>query len=154
MTTASATDPRIARGVLHEIIPTTATRPGVVVIAIPGSQYQLHLRPDGPMPADAPVGKRILGIITAQAKRVDHTVAGGRFVEPVFGRPRRVQGTILHVDAAANALTINAGGGVVVDGLPLPIVCVLTDARQKAADYHVGQFVGFDVLDGASFKRV
>jgi len=57
------------------------------------------------------------------------------------------------LDARLNALVVNAGGGVAVDGLPLPIVCKLTDARQKAADYAVGDFVGFDVLDGATFRQ-
>jgi hypothetical protein len=151
---APATDPisvSIARGVLHERLDASATRPALVVVSIPGSQYQLHLRPEGPISAE--VGKRLIGTITAQARRVDRTVTGGRFVEPVFGRPRRIQGTVLSVDPSGNALVVNAGGGVVVDGVGLPIVCKLTDPRQKASDYSVGDFVGFDVLDGATFRQ-
>ncbi len=140
-----------ARGVLHEKIDASATKPALVVFAVPGSHYQLHLRPEGAVMCE--VGKRLVGTITCQARRVDRTVTGGRFVEPVYGRPRRVQGTVMALDARLNALVVNAGGGVAVDGLPLPIVCKLTDARQKAADYAVGDFVGFDVLDGATFRQ-
>lgn len=141
----------VARAVLHERLDASATRPALVVIAVPGSQYQLHLRPEGPITTE--VGKRIMGTITCQARRVDRTVTGGRFVEPVYGRPRRIQGVVLAIDASSNALVINAGGGVVVDALPLPIVCKLTDPRQKATDYTPGDFVGFDVLDGATFRQ-
>lgn len=150
-TTATANAVHHARGTLAETVAVSATRPAYIVMAIPGSQYQLHLRPEGAITAE--LGKRLVGTITAQARRVDPTVTGGRFVEPVIGRPRRIQGTILAVDPAANTLTINAGGGVAVDGLPLPIVCKLTDPRTKASDYTPGQFVGFDVLDGATFKQ-
>lgn len=155
MTTANASSaaaaPALARAVLQEVVPTSATRPGYIVLAVPGSQYQLHLRPEGAITAE--VGKRITGVITCQARRVDVAVTGGRFVEPVMGRPRRIQGTVLSVSGAGNTITLNAGGGVVVDGLPLPIVCALTDPRQKAEQFAPGQLVGFDVLDGATFAQ-
>ncbi len=32
----------------------------------------------------------------------------------------------------------------------VPMVCTLTDARQSASQFEPGQFVSFDVLDGAT----
>ncbi|MFN7374123.1 MAG: hypothetical protein ACK54T_06970 [bacterium] len=151
MKTATASNPNQVRATLQEVVPPSSTKPGYIVLAIPGSQYLLHLRPIGDV--TTPIGKRTVGTITAQARRVDSTVTGGQFIEPVHGRPRRLQGTIVAVDASANTITVDAGGSVAVDGLPLPVVCKLTDARNQAGAYAVGQFVGFDVLDGASFKQ-
>ena len=33
----------------------------------------------------------------------------------------------------------------------IPIECELTDDRQKPGDFAAGQFVSFDVMDGATF---
>lgn len=134
-------DPTHARGVLEDIIAPTATKPGYIVLSVPNSSYQLHLIAASPVdPAGR--GKRLIGRIAADARRVDLVETGGRYVEPVMGRPRRVQGTIIAIDASNNAVTINAG---------VPINCTLTDARQKASQFEVGQVVTFDVLEGASF---
>jgi len=62
-------------------------------------------------------------------------------VEPVAGRPRRVQGMVVGID----------GDRVVVDA-GMPIHCRPTDARQKAADFQPGDFVSFDVHRGATFE--
>jgi hypothetical protein len=131
-------DPSLARGTLTEIVPAAATRPGYIRIAFPNTSYDLHLQPAGPV--QSPIGKRITGTIRARARRIDEVKTGGRYVEPVAGRPRRVQGSIIAID----------GGAIVVDA-GVPIHCTPTDPRQKAADFTPGQFVSFDVLDGASF---
>lgn len=111
-----------------------------VVLALPGTDYRLHLavyqRPG------TSVGKRIIGTIHAKARRVDIVDSGGRYIEPVMGRPRRVQGEVTAVDTGNNTITVHAGA---------PIVCALTDHRQRAADFKPGDFVSFDVLPGASF---
>jgi hypothetical protein len=78
---------------------------------------------------------------------------GGRLVEPVYGRPRRIHGTVMEVDAAENTLTVNAGGGAAVDSGNLPVVVKLVDPRNKAAEYPVGALVAFDVLEGATFEE-
>jgi len=67
---------------------------------------------------------------------------GGRYVEPVYGRPRRVQGSVIAIDQANNAVVVDA---------TIPIHCTPTDPRQKATDFQPGQFVSFDVLEGATF---
>ena len=123
----------LARGVLAE---STDDR---IVLSIPGTDYQLHLavyqRPS------TPVRKRIIGTIRAQARRIDVVHTGGRYVEPVYGRPRRVQGEIIAVDPGSQTVTVHAG---------IPLVCK-TDGAQRAEKFQVGDFVSFDVQPGASF---
>lgn len=111
-----------------------------VVLAFPGTEYRLRLavyqRPG------AEFGKRIGGTIRTQARRVDLVRTGGRYVEPLVGPPRRVQGNVVSIDAAENTLVVNAG---------MPVACKLTDPRQRADQFHVGDLVACEVLPGASF---
>lgn len=134
--------PAIARGILLEHRPATATTPELVVLGFHNTNYRVHLRPIGPIEAE--IGKRILGTIRAEAKRVDVCETGGRYVEPVYGRPRRVQGTVAETDAAANTITVNAG---------LPLLCRLADARNQATQFEPGDVVTFDVMPGATFEQ-
>ena len=117
---------------------------GMIELGLPGSEYRLRLAVARPIEAAA--GARIKGVIRARAKRVDVTRTGGRFVEPIFGRPRRLQGRIIGGDAEANEIVVAAGGPI--------FVCALTDGRQKAEDFAVGQMVGFDVEAGAKFEEI
>ncbi len=134
--------PTLARGVFGGETPATATKPGFVTLDIPTSNYKLHLIPTAPV--SVAVGKRLIGTVTVQARRVDETKSGGRFIEPVYGRPRRVQGNIVAIDEAHNIIVVNAG---------VPVHVKLTDPRQNAADFAVGQFVGMDVLEGGTFTQ-
>lgn len=149
----SAVSASLARGILSEIVASTATKPGYIVVSIPGTSYQVHLRPQGEITTQ--VGKRIAGEIRCQCRRCDRVDSGGRYLEPVFGRPRRVQGTVIATNASANTLTVDAGGAA-IPGVAwgLPIVVQLTDARNRAADFPVGAMVTFEVLDGATFREV
>ncbi|MFM9994181.1 MAG: hypothetical protein ACKVU4_00100 [Phycisphaerales bacterium] len=131
--------PKLARGVLAEVVAPTATKPGYIRMTFLNTNYELHLLATGPI--HTPVGKRLIGTIHAKAKRIDTVDTGGRYVEPVYGRPRRVQGTVVAVE----------GGEVVVDA-GMPIHCTPTDARQQASGFAPGDFVSFDVLDGAEFR--
>ncbi len=133
-------DPRLARGVYEGVVPATATKPATVCISVPNTSYQIHLVPMGTVRGEE--GKRIIGTIRAQARRIDEVKTGGKFVEPVFGRPRRVQGRVVAIET--DAVVVDAG---------VPIHCTPTDARQKPDQFKVGQFVGFDVLDGATFEQ-
>lgn len=132
----SASNPGLARGVLADVGHDRLT------LEIPGTSYQLHLAIY--QPPRAAVGKRLIGTIRAQARRVDVVDTGGKYVEPVYGRPRRVQGEVIATSDADQTITVDAG---------VPIVCKLTDARQKAADFARGAFVSFDVLPGATFTQ-
>ncbi|MEX0885436.1 MAG: hypothetical protein WD009_03255 [Phycisphaeraceae bacterium] len=113
-----------------------------IVLAVEGTDYRLHLVPAGPI--DAAVGARVRGVVRIEARRVDVVPAGGWFIEPVFGRPRRVQGRIVGGDVAANELHLKAGTGLVVKLEP----------AQSAGDFAVGQMVSFDVKAGATFEVV
>lgn len=131
-------DPTLARGTLLEVVAETATKPGHIRFGVPNTNYELHLRPEGTVTAKP--GGRLIGTIRAQSRRIDVVDTGGEYLEPVYGRPRRVQGTVRAV----------ADGAIVVDA-GVPIHCTPTDARQNASQFEVGQFVSFDVLDGATF---
>lgn len=134
--------PGVTRGKLEEIREATATQPAFVVVSLYNTEYLIHLQPVGAVPENR-LGKRVEGVIRAEAKRVDVVKSGGRYVEPVHGRPRRVQGRVVEVDASANTITVNAGA---------PLVCRLTDARQRASSFEPGMFVSFDVLRGATIE--
>ncbi|QQE13163.1 hypothetical protein JD969_06790 [Planctomycetota bacterium] len=114
---------------------------GMVTLKVPGTDYQFKLVPKGETTSSN--GEMISGIISAQAERVDVITAGGKFVEPVYGRPRRVQGMITGGDVAANVIIVNAGGAVVH--------AKLMDL-QKAGDFMIGQNVSFDVKPGSTFE--
>jgi len=135
-------DPKLARGVLKESVTATATKPAHVRLGFANTSYVLYLLPTAPVKAEP--GEKVLGTIAARARRVDQVPSGGKFVEPVIGRPRRVQGRVIgHVTQdGRDKLVVDAG---------VPIHFTLTDGRQHAKDFAVGDMVSFDVLDGASF---
>lgn len=134
-------DPSLARGVLGEVVPATATKEAYIKFLVPNTSYELHLRPAAEIATAK--GKRLVGVIRAQARRIDVVGTGGQYVEPVFGRPRRVQGTVVRSEA----------GGVVVDA-GVTIHLIPTDSRQSAEAFQPGQLVSCDVLDGATFTPV
>ncbi len=117
-------------------------RDGLVVLSIHHTDYQLHLVADNAAVAALPLHKPVTGRITASARRVDLATTGGRFIEPVYGRPRRVQGRISAIDVAANTITVQTACPFTVTLMPI----------QKAGDFAVGQLVGFDVEKGAAFE--
>ena len=131
----AATAGPIATGVLAE------KSPEKLVLAVPGTDYRLHLIPVGQV--QGPLSERIRGTIRANAQRVDVISAGGRFIEPVFGRPRRVQGRITGGDVNANTLTVLAAVPITVTLMP----------HQKASQFAIGQMVSFDVEPGATFEE-
>ena len=137
-----AIDPRLARGVLLEVVEATATKPRLVRLGFPNTSYQMSLLPEGEITAMP--GKQIVGAIHAQATRIDSISAGGRFVDPVMGRPRRVQGRVVAVSGDTNEVIVSAG---------VPVHLHPTDKRQKATDFHQGDFITCGVLDGAVFRE-
>jgi hypothetical protein len=136
----SKIDAGLARGTLGAVVAPTSTKPGHIVFCVPNTSYEMHLIPTGEILAG--IGKRLIGTIRAQARRIDIVETGGQYVEPVIGRPRRIQGTVIRVEA----------GSVVVDA-GVPIHCKPTDSRQAADQFKNGQFVSFDALDGATFTQ-
>ncbi len=151
-TPASPSQLATARGMLREIVLASATKPGFIVFALNNSNYAIHLRvPGGEESLRERLNKRIIGTIRCEARRVDECQTGGRFIEPVLGRPRKVQGTVLAHMPGENALVISAAGASMVDSASLPVVVKLTDGRQQATQFAVGTMVTMDVMDGATF---
>ena len=112
-----------------------------LVLGLPGTEYRLRLVHEIDIPAS--VGQKITGTIHATARRVDVIPAGGRYVEPVYGRPRRVQGRIVGGHAPSRTIYVQAGP---------KLVCTLSDDRQQVGQFSLGQMVSFDVEAGAVFK--
>ena len=112
----------------------------LIVLGLPRCDYKLHLVPMGNVKPDG--RGKVTGVIRAKAKRVDVVETGGCYIEPVFGRPRRVQGRIIGGDAAAGTITVAAAA---------PLTATLM-APQTIADFALGQLVGFDVERGATFE--
>jgi len=140
---AAATDLKspVVHGVLQELI---TNEPMTAVVTLPGTDYRLHLVVDEAAVAKLPpAGKRLAGTIRARAKRVDKVHTGGRYIEPVYGRPRRVQGLVIAIDDAHNTITVQAA---------CPMVCELTSPGQKAGEFADGDLVSFDVEKGARLE--
>ena len=133
-------DPKLARGTLIEIINATATKPAFAVIGFHNTSYRTHL--EFAQDITAKPGQTIAGTIYARAKRIDVCETGGRFIDPVFGRPRRIQGSIIAV--GPDAIVVNAG---------MPVHCEPAAPGQRAEDFEVGQFVSFSVERGAVFEE-
>ncbi|XAM01140.1 hypothetical protein OT109_07085 [Phycisphaeraceae bacterium D3-23] len=115
---------------------------GCIELKLPGTDYKFKLV----VAADfgAQVGEKVSGVVRAQARRMDVVTAGGRFVEPIYGRPRRVQGTVSGGSVTDNAVYVTAG----------PRLCITPLSPQTASDFALGQMVSFDVEPGARFDRV
>jgi len=129
----TSTDTTVTRGLLLE------HSPGRAVIALPGSDYQLHLLI--PHPVEPGPHGEVSGRIAARALKVDRVGTGGLFIEPLYGRPRRVQGRVVSRDAAANTLTVAA---------PCVVVAQL-DVTQRATDFPLGDLVACNIQNGSSW---
>jgi len=112
-----------------------------IVLHLHHSSYKISLKPVGSVHG-LTHHQRVTGTIRAQAQRVDVAGTGGKYIEPVYGRPRRIQGRIIGGSVADNTIVVDCG---------LPFVCKLMDL-QKAADFSLHQFVGFDIESGATFE--
>lgn len=129
----------VARGVYGGRVLTPSSRGECIRFLVPNTSYELYLVAGTEVHGQE--GKRVIGTIRAKARRVDHVKTGGRYVEPVVGRPRRVQGKIVKIETTA--LVVDAG---------VPIHCELMDDRQVPEQFEIGQLVSFDVLDGAKIE--
>ena len=112
---------------------------GLVTLRVPGMNYRNCFQLKGAAPA---AGQHVTGTISAPAWKAESVQLGGNYVEPLFGRPRRMQGTVLAVKAATNELTVRVGYEVTVK---LP-------AKYKAEDFPVGSRVGWDNIEIPTFE--
>ena len=119
-----------------------------VVIGVHGTDYRLEL--DSTVePAEFPAprsqrNRRIHGVIEARALKLHRASAGGRFIEPVHGRPRIVQGTVYEVDLARDRLLMD----VVV---PMWVTVETAVTGQAASEFRQGDLLNFYVESDISF---
>lgn len=141
--------PHLARGVLESVADATPTRPAHIVMSVPNTSYQIHLRPVGEI--KAAVGKRLIGTIAVEARRIDRVGTGGVFLEPVFGRPRRVQGRVVAIDPAGKS--IGDGKPAIIVDAGVPVHLIVAAPNQSADQFKPGEIVSCDVHDGATFAE-
>jgi hypothetical protein len=135
----------LARAKVLEFREAQGNRPAFAVLGFSNTDYGIYLEPADESDAETAIsriGKKIHCLIHIHARKVTISGAGGRFVDPISGVPRRVQGTVLAVDAESNTLAVNAG---------VPVHLILTAPGQHASDFAVGDFIGCDVYSGATF---
>ena len=129
----------LARGILDSVTDQE------MVLAVPHTEYRLHLVPTVPAGEfDRYVGKHIKGVIEAVALRIHPARSGGRFIEPVWGAPRIVAGTVCAVDADTRRVLVDVS-------VPM---WVTAPAGQDVAALQEGELVNFYVRSGTSFRPV
>ena len=111
----------------------------LVVLTIPGTSYRLHFKPGARITKEP--GKRIIGTISGKALRIHAAAAGGKFIEPIYGHPRIVQGTVVAIDTTANRLLID---------MVVPVWLVVPNG-QTTNEFSVGQMVNMYVESGMTF---
>ena len=133
---ADIESPDLARGVLESLSDKK------IVISVPGTDYQLHLVPTiSASQINVAVGKRVKGTIHAKALRMFAANGGGRFIEPIWGEPRIVAGSVLAVDQPNRRVLVHTG---------VPMWMTLEE-RQPADLFKEGQLVNCYVQSGTQF---
>lgn len=113
-----------------------------IVLEILNTNYRVHLVPTAPI--STPVGKRISGRIDAHARRIDICHTGGNYIDPVFGRPRNLQGRVLgHLESQ----------GIVIVKPVVPMF-IRVHPPQTPAMFADGEMVTFAIEPGATFTPV
>jgi len=119
-----------------------------VTLGVHGTDYLVMLTPSV-APADFPEpasrrNRRIRGTVEGKALKMHRADAGGRFIEPVHGQPRIVQGTVSRVDAANDRLLMD----IVV---PMWITVETAVTGQRASDFQSGDLLNFYLESGTRF---
>ena len=119
-----------------------------VVLGVHGTDYLIELAPtvaaeSFPAPRSSR-NRRIRGTVAGWALKMHRAEAGGRFIEPVHGTPRIVQGTVYEVDAPNNRLLMD----VVV---PMWITLDTASTGQFASQFAPGDLLNFYLAPGTSF---
>lgn len=120
----------------------------LVVLGVHGTDYLIELTPtvtsdEFPAPRSSR-NRRIRGTVAGRALKMHHAEAGGRFIEPVHGRPRIVQGTVYEVDAPNGRLLMD----VVV---PMWITLDTAATGQSASEFSPGDLLNFYLEPGTTF---
>ena len=116
-----------------------ATQNDLVTLKTPDANYCNTFKFVGQPPV---VGTRVVGEVYACARKAEMVSLGGNYVEPLFGRPRRMQGMVLEQNVQRNELRVRTGYDVTVK---LP-------ENQPATEFPIGSHVGWDNGDWPEFR--
>ena len=75
-----------------------------VVFKPSGTNYELHLEGPG---YEGPMNVPVELVITVQARKLWTIPSGGNFIEPIFGKPRTIQGRVKAIEG--QTLVVQAG---------------------------------------------
>lgn len=129
----------LARVVLEDVSPLD------VVVSVPGTSYRLALSPAEDTAAlRSLTGKRVRGRIEGRALRLHRADAGGRFIEPVDGQPRILQGMVEAIDEANNRVLLRA----------VVPMWLTVHAGQSASAFRPGELLNGYVESGMRFTPV
>ncbi len=112
----------------------------LITLRIPGTNYRNTFKFSG-VAAPGP-GAKVFGAIHVLARKTESISDGGNYVEPLFDRPRRMQGLVLARNSQKNQLVVQVGYEVTVQ---LP-------ADQNVSEFPVGSRVGWDNADWPIFE--
>lgn len=111
-----------------------------LVLGRPGTDYQIHVAASTEFQAEP--GDWVAGRILTEPVRIDIVHTGGILIEPLAGRPRRVQGRVCALDGERNCVAIKAA-------VPL---FLKVPSNQRLDSFAEGQLVSCDVRPGALFE--
>lgn len=98
---------------------------GKLILAVDGTNYQLHLQ----CLTNLPAGQSVQGTITVQGKKIWTIPAGGSYITPLYGPLSVVQGVVKANDG--KRLVVQAGTSV----------CIELPADRSAYDLKNGELV-------------
>ena len=113
-----------------------------VVFKPTGTSYELHLEGSG---YDGPMNTTVELKVTLQARKLWTIPSGGNFIEPIFGKPRTIQGRVKAIDG--QTLIVQAG-------IPLYVKLPAADSGIDLNDgsVTVGHMVNVMVMPGATYE--
>ncbi len=113
----------------------------MITLEIPGTSYKIKLACEN-IQSTTEIGTRITGTVRARALRMHAMAGGGRFIEPVWGEPRIVAGTIRAVEPEARRVLVNVA-------IPMWVTC---PEHQDFDILKPGSMATFYVESGTSFE--
>jgi hypothetical protein len=119
---------------------------GQVIFQPANTNYEMHLKVGDDAPP-APSDRPFDAIIRITARKVWTVPTGGNFIEPIFGRPRIIQGRVKWLDD--RTLLVHAGTNFVVE---MPASAQAVDLANGAIE--IGAMVNVTALSGATIQAL
>ena len=113
-----------------------------IVFKPTGTSYELFLEGSG---YDGPINVPVELAVTVQARKLWTVPSGGNFIEPIFGKPRTIQGRVKAIEG--QTLVVQAG-------IPLHVQLPASDAAVdlNSGAVTIGHMVNVMIMPGASYK--